>query len=94
MTVKLARTLRLAIGSAALATTALAALPAVAQDNPEARIKKLEAEVRALRMRLDLHPVFKRIDSCAAEFEAYTPYYYSTYEDEDEVRSSPKKKYR
>jgi carbamoyl-phosphate synthase large subunit len=28
---------------------------------------------------------FKAVDTCAAEFEAYTPYYYSTYEDEDEV---------
>ena len=39
-----------------------------------------EAEVRELRGRLNVHPVFKRIDSCAAEFEAVTPYMYSTYE--------------
>ena len=39
-----------------------------------------EAEVRALRHRLGVHPVFKRIDSCAAEFEAATAYMYSTYE--------------
>ncbi|MBU3992548.1 MAG: carbamoyl-phosphate synthase large subunit [Alphaproteobacteria bacterium] len=39
-----------------------------------------EGEVRALRQRLGIHPVFKRIDSCAAEFEAVTPYMYSTYE--------------
>jgi carbamoyl-phosphate synthase large subunit len=39
-----------------------------------------ENEVRALRGRLGVHPVFKRIDSCAAEFEAITPYMYSTYE--------------
>ena len=39
-----------------------------------------EAEVRALRQRLGVRPVFKRIDSCAAEFEAVTPYMYSTYE--------------
>ncbi|MBS0475880.1 MAG: carbamoyl-phosphate synthase large subunit [Proteobacteria bacterium] len=39
-----------------------------------------EAEVRELRQRLGVHPVFKRIDSCAAEFEAITPYMYSTYE--------------
>ena len=38
-----------------------------------------EAEVRELRGRLNVHPVFKRIDSCAAEFEAVTPYMYSTY---------------
>ena len=39
-----------------------------------------EAEVRALRHRLGVRPVFKRIDTCAAEFEAKTPYMYSTYE--------------
>ncbi|MEP3051305.1 MAG: carbamoyl-phosphate synthase large subunit [Erythrobacter sp.] len=39
-----------------------------------------EAEVRALRERLGVRPAFKRIDSCAAEFEAITPYMYSTYE--------------
>ncbi len=39
-----------------------------------------EEEVRALREKLGVHPVFKRIDSCAAEFEAVTPYMYSTYE--------------
>jgi len=39
-----------------------------------------EAEVRALRHKLGVFPVFKRIDSCAAEFEAITPYMYSTYE--------------
>ncbi|MCP5384981.1 MAG: carbamoyl-phosphate synthase large subunit [Altererythrobacter sp.] len=39
-----------------------------------------EEEVRALRHKLGVYPVFKRIDSCAAEFEAITPYMYSTYE--------------
>lgn len=39
-----------------------------------------EAEVRKLRHRLGVRPVFKRIDTCAAEFEAKTPYMYSTYE--------------
>ncbi len=39
-----------------------------------------EAEVRALRHSLGVRPVYKRIDSCAAEFEAITPYMYSTYE--------------
>ena len=39
-----------------------------------------EAEVRALRHRLGVRPVFKRIDTCAAEFDAKTPYMYSTYE--------------
>ncbi|MDX2158513.1 MAG: carbamoyl-phosphate synthase large subunit [Hyphomicrobiaceae bacterium] len=41
---------------------------------------KTEAEVRATRTKLDLHPVFKRIDTCAAEFRAPTAYMYSTYE--------------
>ncbi len=51
-----------------------------------------EDEVRALRHRLGVRPVFKRIDTCAAEFEAKTPYMYSTYEaprfgePEDEAR--------
>ena len=50
----------------------------------DARLAKLagldEGEVRALRDRLDVHPVFKCIDTCAAEFEAQTPYLYSSYE--------------
>ena len=52
-----------------------------------------EAEVRELRHRLGVRPVFKRIDSCAAEFEAVTPYMYSTYEapmfGEPECESAP-----
>ncbi|MFN8070914.1 MAG: carbamoyl-phosphate synthase large subunit [Mycobacterium sp.] len=39
-----------------------------------------EAGVRTLRQRLGVHPVFKTVDTCAAEFEAKTPYHYSTYE--------------
>ena len=39
-----------------------------------------EAAVRAARHALDVHPCFKRIDTCAAEFAALTPYMYSTYE--------------
>jgi len=39
-----------------------------------------EAGVRALRRRLGIHPVFKTVDTCAAEFEARTPYHYSSYE--------------
>src|SRR5690606_35487609 len=39
-----------------------------------------EKEVRALRHKLNVRPVFKRIDTCAGEFEAKTPYMYSTYE--------------
>ena len=39
-----------------------------------------EDGVRSLRERLDIHPVFKTVDTCAAEFEAKTPYHYSSYE--------------
>jgi carbamoyl-phosphate synthase large subunit len=41
---------------------------------------KAEAELRRLRKSLGVIPTFKRVDTCAAEFEAYTPYYYSSYE--------------
>mgnify|MGYP005852546915 CR=1 FL=1 len=51
-----------------------------------------EKEVRAYRSKLGVNPVFKTIDTCAAEFESETPYHYSTYEQENEsVRSSRKK---
>ena len=46
---------------------------------------KTEMQVRTHRKQLGVRPVFKSVDTCAAEFEAYTPYYYSTYEDEDEL---------
>ncbi len=48
--------------------------------------------IRALRLAHGGAPVYKTVDTCAAEFEAYTPYHYSTYEWEDEVRSSEKPK--
>jgi carbamoyl-phosphate synthase large subunit len=44
-----------------------------------------ESEVRGHRKQLGIVATFKQVDTCAAEFEAYTPYYYSTYEDEDET---------
>ena len=47
-------------------------------------IKTTEAQVRFLRVHMGITPVYKLVDTCAAEFEAYTPYYYSTYEDENE----------
>ena len=51
-----------------------------------------EPSVRERRRELGVEPVFKRIDTCAAEFEAETPYFYSTYEDENEsVRTAQKK---
>ncbi len=49
-----------------------------------------EDDVRKLRNHLNLHPVYKTVDTCAAEFEAHTPYHYSSYEDESEVRSRTK----
>ena len=45
-------------------------------------VKKGEDEVRNLRHKLNVRPVFKRVDTCAAEFESQTPYMYSTYRDE------------
>ena len=46
-----------------------------------------EDEVRRARHHLEIRPVYKTVDTCAAEFEAFTPYYYSSYEEETEVRS-------
>ena len=51
-----------------------------------------EDDIRDLRARLDLAPAYKLVDTCAAEFESYTPYYYSTYEQEDESSRSERKK--
>src|SRR5262245_45077048 len=51
-----------------------------------------EAEVRSYRQSRRIRPVYKRVDTCAAEFEAYTPYLYSTYEEEDEVPPSGRQK--
>jgi len=47
-----------------------------------------EADVRAARLACGVRATFKTVDTCAAEFEAATPYHFATYEDEDEVRSS------
>src|SRR5216684_2437081 len=52
-----------------------------------------EAAVRAERRRLGLLPSYRLVDTCAAEFEAYTPYYYSTYDrGDDEIRASDQQK--
>ena len=51
-----------------------------------------EWTVRALRRELSIQAVYKTIDTCAAEFEAYTPYHYSTYEDENEAIRSDRPK--
>src|SRR6266446_530378 len=52
-----------------------------------------EDEVRAERKKIGLVPSYRLVDTCAAEFEAYTPYYYSTYDrGDDEVNPSDTKK--
>jgi carbamoyl-phosphate synthase large subunit len=52
-----------------------------------------EDEIRALRKKLNLIPSYRLVDTCAAEFEAYTPYYYSTYDrGDDEVKGNTAKK--
>jgi len=51
-----------------------------------------EQRVRDLRYKLAVLPVYKRVDTCGAEFEAYTPYLYSTYEEECEAAPSDRKK--
>jgi len=51
-----------------------------------------ESEIRTLRKKLGIISTFKTVDTCAAEFEAYTPYYYSTYESEDEILPTEKEK--
>ena len=54
--------------------------------------KKTEDEVRELRWSHGVRPVYKRVDTCAAEFVAYTPYMYSTYEEECEAEPTDRKK--
>ncbi|HEV7220123.1 MAG TPA: carbamoyl-phosphate synthase large subunit [Terriglobales bacterium] len=49
-------------------------------------------KIRHLRRKHGLKPVYKRVDTCAAEFESFTPYLYSTYEEEDEATPTHKKK--
>ena len=51
-----------------------------------------EEDVRGMRIRLGVTPVYKRVDTCAAEFAAHTPYLYSTYEDECEARPTDRRK--
>ena len=53
---------------------------------------RTEQEIRDWRAKENILPVYKLVDTCAAEFEAYTPYFYSTYEMENESRPSSKKK--
>ncbi|MGE0337184.1 MAG: carbamoyl-phosphate synthase large subunit [Gammaproteobacteria bacterium] len=62
----------------------------------DARLARLvdvpEGDIRALRHRLGVRPVYKRVDSCAAEFDATTAYMYSTYEEECEARPTDRRK--
>lgn len=51
-----------------------------------------EGDVRELRCKANIHPVYKRVDTCGAEFEARTPYLYSTYEDECEACPTSRRK--
>jgi carbamoyl-phosphate synthase large subunit len=56
-------------------------------------VGQTEDEIRALRKQLNLVPSYRLVDTCAAEFEAYTPYYYSTYDrGDDEVKPDSAKK--
>ncbi|MDQ1558263.1 MAG: carbamoyl-phosphate synthase large subunit, partial [Pyrinomonadaceae bacterium] len=54
--------------------------------------KRTEDEVRAHRKSLGIVPVYKRVDTCGAEFESFTPYLYSTYEEEDESAPTDRRK--
>jgi carbamoyl-phosphate synthase large subunit len=54
--------------------------------------ERSEDEVRARRKELGIVPVYKRVDTCGAEFESHTPYLYSTYESEDEAAPTDRRK--
>src|SRR6187431_1006908 len=54
--------------------------------------ERSEDEVREYRKRLGIVPVYKRVDTCGAEFESHTPYLYSTYETEDEAAPTDRRK--
>ncbi|MGX9366060.1 carbamoyl-phosphate synthase large subunit [Desulfoplanes sp. PS50] len=54
--------------------------------------KKDENDIRRMRKQAGILPTYKLVDTCSAEFEAYTPYFYSTYERENEARPSDRKK--
>ena len=54
--------------------------------------KKKESDIYELRKKNNIYPVYKMIDTCSSEFESYVPYFYSTYEEENESIVSDKKK--
>jgi len=70
--------------------------PAKQMGFSDARIAALwdvnESDVRAQRKQLGINPVYKRVDTCGAEFKAHTPYLYSTYEEECESEPTDKRK--
>jgi carbamoyl-phosphate synthase large subunit len=78
------------------AERAAALLPAKQAGFSDRRLAALwgrgEAEVREMRRAHGVAPVYKRVDTCAAEFEAFTPYLYSTYEQECEARPTQNRK--
>ena len=53
---------------------------------------KEEEDIYKLRKKKKIYPVYKMIDTCSSEFESYVPYFYSTYEEENESIVSNKKK--
>jgi carbamoyl-phosphate synthase large subunit len=53
---------------------------------------KTEIEIRELRDQMEIRPSYKIVDTCAAEFESFTPYYYSTYDPENESVASKRRK--
>ncbi len=60
-------------------------------DSQIAQLRSIaEEDVRRIRNHLGIHPVYKTVDTCAAEFEAFTPYHYSSYEEETEVKPRTK----
>jgi carbamoyl-phosphate synthase large subunit len=85
-----------AIGRGGLDANALAWRHAKQLGFSDARIGDLtgasETEIRAKRKALGITPVYKRVDTCAAEFESHTPYLYSTYENECEADPTTKRK--
>ncbi len=54
--------------------------------------REAQEKVRALRYKHGVRPVYKLVDTCAAEFESFTPYFYSCYDEEDEATPTAKKK--
>ncbi len=63
----------------------------IAHQRTEAGTATSQDDIRKERLEKGITPTYRLVDTCAAEFEAYTPYYYSTYGDENEARDSDKK---